>query len=192
MGKKLKSLIVVISFILCINYQGQCQEFSKNSLKYGMGPGIYDGSQVTGLGAMLSVGYQRELWKDRLRLNPNLTVGYFSGKYVLDARDQWCNSINLETIIYFDLIHIKAFALTIGAGGVINTTKGLLGTGGDQEDVVQSEYFKESNVGGYFGGGIRINPQKSRVSFEIMPLNFHFGPNYYFEGFAKVGIDVKL
>jgi len=161
-------------------------------LKYDVGIGIYDSNQTMGGGGLVCIGYQRDLWKDRLRLNPNLTIGYFTARHVTDVRDQWFNSICLETIVYFDLLRLKAFSLTIGAGGVVNNTRGLLGTGGYHPSETGSEYFSDWNIGGFLGGGLRINPKNSRLAFEIMPFNFHVGPDYYMEGFSKIGIEVKL
>ncbi len=187
----LKYALILFSIFIFFSAKGQDVEFSKNSLKYGAGVGFSDGRRTTGAGVLLLIGYQRDLWKDRLRLNPNLTVGYFNTKVVQDAHDQWFNSINLETILYFDLIRLKAFSLTMGAGGVINNMRGLLGTGGDPPKS-GSDYVKEWHYGGFLGGGFRINPKNSRIAVEIMPLNFHVGSDYYSALFAKIGLEVKL
>jgi hypothetical protein len=74
---------------------------------------------------------------------------------------------------------------------LINNTKGLMGTGGNPPEE-ESEYFNKWHYGFSFGGGFRINPKNSPVVVEIMPLNFHTGSNHLMEGFAKIGIDVKL
>jgi hypothetical protein len=192
MLSKLKIGLILLSIFIVFSAKGQDNGFSKSTLKYGIGIGVSDGYRTTGGGGLLSVGYQLDLLKDRLRLNPNLTFGYFNAKYVLDVRDQWFNSINLETIIYFDVIRIKAFSLTIGAGGVINNTKGLLGPGGFPPAESNSDYISDWHYGGFLGGGFRINPKNSRIAIEIMPLNFHIGCDYYMEGFAKIGLEVKL
>ncbi len=192
MISKLKSGLILFSILIVFNAKGQDNGFSKNILKYGIGIGVSDGHRTTGGGGLLSVGYQLDLWKDRLRFNPNLTFGYFNAKHVQDVRDQWFNSINLETILYFDVIRLKAFSLTIGAGGLINNTKGLLGTGGYPPSEINSDYISDWHYGGFLGGGFRINPKNSRIAIEIMPLNFHVGPDYYMEGFAKIGLEVKL
>lgn len=189
---KLKTLLILILAFIAFCVNGQDSKFSKNTLKYGIGIGVSDGKRTTGGGGLLLVGYQRDLWKDRLRLNPNLTIGYFNAKYVMDVRDQWFNSINLETIIYFDIIRLGAFSMTVGAGGLINNTKGLLSTGGYPPSETSSEYISNWHYGGFLGGGMRINPKNSRIAFEIMPFNFHFGPDYFMEGFAKIGMEVKL
>jgi len=192
----LKSTLKIIFICLGVSFlfRGICytQNFSKNSLEFGIGAGISEGRRTMGGGGIISVGYQRNLWKDRLRLNPSLTIGHFSSKHILDISDQWFNSFNLETILYFDLVRIRAFSLTLGAGGVVNNIRGLLGTGGDPPPATDSEYVSNWHFGGYFGGGFRINPKNSPVAIEIMPMNFHVGSDSFMEGFAEIGIDVKL
>lgn len=189
---KIKNGLLIILFFIVIMVKGQDKEFSKNTLKYCIGVGVCDGLKHTGGGGILSVGYQHSFYNHRFRLNPNLTVGYYNAKFIQDVRDQWFNSINLETVVYFDLLKYKAFSITIGAGGVINNTKGLLGTGGYPPADINSEYFSHWNFGAFFGGGVRVNPKNSRIVYEIMPLNFHIGPNYFIESISQIGIGVKL
>lgn len=192
MKNRLINGLILFTFISIFCNKIQGQDFSKNELTYGIGMGEYDSYRATGLGGLLIVGYQRNLWKDRLRLNPNLTFGYYNTRHYTDVRDQWINSISLETILFFDLIRVKAFSLNIGAGVVVNNTNGLLCTGGEPPFTTnQSLYINELHFGGYLGGGLRINPKKSRISYELMPFNLHFGNNYI-EGFGKIGIEVKL
>jgi hypothetical protein len=188
----LKIGFVSLMIFIFFSAAGQEKKFSKSSLKYGFGVGVSDGYRATGSGGVLSVGYQYDLWKDKLRLNPNLTIGSFNSRLVQDVGDQWFNSISLETILYFDLISFKAFSLTIGAGGLVNNMRGLLGTGEFPSLNNNLDYFNHWHFGGFFGGGFRIAPQNSRIAFELMPLNFHVGPDYFMEGYAKIGLDVKL
>jgi hypothetical protein len=186
-------ILVHLSIFFCVLSFGQEKDFSKSALVYKAGLGIFDGGNNSGVGGTIVLGYQRDLLKERLRLNPNLTLGYFNSKFVTDVRDQWFNSISLETNLYFDLIKIQAFSLTLGAGGVINNTKGIYGSGGDGPNSNNnSEYFSDWYYGFYLGGGLRINPKKSKLAFELMPLNFHIGPDYYLEAYASIGLAVKL
>jgi len=185
-------IMIALFILLCMNNKALCQDFSKNSLKYGAGWGGCDGVKTSGNGWLLIIGYQRDLWKDRLRLNPNFTFGYFNSKNTTDVRDQWFNSLNLETILYFDLIKIKAFSFMIGAGGFVNNTKGLLGTGGWPPGESTSEYFSDWNYGGLICAGFRINPKNSRFAFDLIPYTFHFGGNNYEEAFVSVGFELKL
>jgi hypothetical protein len=65
--KKTKMIIlsVFISFLL----HGETGEFSKSTLKYAVGFGISEGGiNSSGPGRLLSVGYQHNLWKDRIRI----------------------------------------------------------------------------------------------------------------------------
>lgn len=189
---RFKAGLIILSIFFVYGAHGQDNEFSKSTLKCGIGIGASDGYRTTGGGGLLIVGYQRNIWKDRLRLNPNLTVGYFNSKNIQDVRDQWFNSISLETILWFDILRFKSISLTIGGGGVLNNARGLLSTGGDPPPEIDSEYISHWHYGGFLGGGLRINPDNSRFAFEVIPFNFHVGPDYYMEGFAKIGMEIKL
>lgn len=190
-------VVVIMSILFAFSHalNGQNQLFSKNSIKMGLGIGISMGNNTEGSGFVYTTGYQRELWKNRLRLNPNFSIGHYSSKWMLDARDQYFNSINIETNLYFDLIKIKWFSLVIGCGGLINNSRGLKGTGGDPEgytDPPVSEYVSDFHFGGFLGGGFRINPPDKRTVVNIMPVNIHVGNNYFAEFHAKIELDVKL
>lgn len=174
---------------------GQDPAFSKNSIKIGLGVGSSMGNKTDGGGFVYTVGYQREIWKDRLRLNPNFTIGNYSSKFILDARDQYFNSINIETNLYYDLIRIKSFSLVLGCGGLVNNSRGLKGTGGDPDGYTEpltSEYISDYHFAGYLGGGLRINPPSKRIAINIMPINLHFGNNYFAEYHAKIELDFQF
>ncbi len=127
--KIVKNSVIIVIFLII--YQAVFgQEYSKNSLKYGLGVGAFDGIRTTGHGCLFLVAYERNLWKDRLRINPNLTFAYYNARFVSDVPDQWANLLNFETILFFDVVRIKVFLLTIGAGGVINNTRAYIETGG--------------------------------------------------------------
>ncbi len=183
----------LFALISLVYLTGRSQDFSKNTLKYDLGLGFSEGPKQIGGGTLLLFGYQRDLWKDRLRLNPNLCIGFFSSNYTSDVRDQWFNSINLEMNLYFDIVKVRAVSLVVGTGLFINHTKGLKGRGGEYYNANSaSSYFNSWNAGGYLGGGIRINPKNSRFAFEFLPINVHIGNEYFMEGYAKIGIELKL
>ncbi len=187
--------LILFSIFVSHSVYGQNQAFSKNSIKVGLGLGASMGSNTDGGGFVYTIGYQREIWKDRLRLNPNFSIGHYSSKFILDARDQYFNSINIETNIYYDLIKIKSFSLVLGCGGLVNNTRGLKGTGGDPDGYTEpptSEYVSDFHVGGYLGGGFRINSPNKRTAINIMPVNLHFGNNYFAEFHAKIELDFKF
>lgn len=193
MKTRLKTILILL--IILMNYgaiHGQGQGFSKNSIKIGLGIGASMGGATDGGGLVYIIGYQREIWKDRLRLNPNFSIGQYSSKYVMDARDQYFNSINIETNLYYDLIKSKSFSMVLGCGALINNSRGIIGTGGDYAQPQTSEYFSDFYFGGYVGGGFRINSPNKRTAINIMPINLHFGDNYFAEFYAKLELDFKF
>jgi hypothetical protein len=69
---KIALKLIFLLFYSSITYS---QNFSKNTLKYNLGIGVYDSYKAIGDGGLLIIGYQRELWNDRFRLNPGLNLG---------------------------------------------------------------------------------------------------------------------
>ena len=168
------------------------QEFSKSSIKIGLGAGVSSGYYMDGLGLVYTIGYQKEIWKDRFRLNPNLSIGNYSSKMFSDGRDQYFNSINLEANFFYDIVKVNSSSLVIGCGTMINNSKGLLGTGGMHQTSPQSsEYFSKYHLGGNLSFGFRINSPYKRTAINILPINIHFG-NQITELNAKIEIDIKL
>ncbi len=196
MKTRFKIILILVSIMINHGFvYGQDPAFSKNSIKIGLGVGSSMGNKTDGGGFVYAVGYQREIWKDRLRLNPNFTIGHYSSKFILDVRDQYFNSINIETNLYYDLIRIKSFSLVLGFGGLVNNSRGLKGTGGDPDGYTEpptSEYISDFHFAGYLGGGLRINPPSIRIAINIMPINLHFGNNYFAEFHAKIELDFKF
>lgn len=169
------------------------QEYSKNSLKFGVGLGINEGKNETGVGGLIMFGYQKSVWKDRLRIGPAITTGSFFPFGITDVRDQYFRITTLGLNGYLDLLKYKGVSIFIGTGGFVNYTRGLLGTGGwYDEPISSSDYFFKIYYGGTLGGGIRIDPKKSKVAYEIAPLNVNFGNDYFMLGFFRIGIDVKI
>jgi len=195
MISKLKTSLILSLIIISYSASGQIHEFSKNSVKVGFGLGASMGYNTDGIGFVYSFGYQSEIWKDRLRLNPNFSIGHYSSKFIMDARDQYFNSINIATNLYYDLIKIKSFSLVLGCGGLVNNSRGLKGTGGDPDGYTNppsSEYISDFHFGGYLGGGFRINSPGKRTAINIMPINLHFGNNYFMEFHPMIELDFKF
>ena len=196
MINNIKAALIATLVSMTFFHNVQCQNFTNNSIKLGFGIGASMGNNTDGLGFIYSVGYQREIWRDRLRFNPNFSIGHYSSKFINDARDQYFNSINLETNLFFDLIKIKSFSLVVGTGALINNSRGIIGTGGRPDygstGQIYSEYFSDFHFGGYIGGGFRINSPKKRTAINIMPLNIHFGTKYFMEQHVKIEFDIKL
>lgn len=167
------------------------QEVSKHSLEYGIGLGMVSDNSNDGLGQHVQVGYKFDLWKDRLRLNPNVTIGAYNSKFITDTRDTYFNSINTKLAVQFDLLRLGAFSLMVESGGFFNLSRGLKGLGGEMPQN-GSDYFSHTNYGFILAGGFRIAPLQSRIVYNIKPLSFLIGPDYFAEFHAAFGIDVKL
>lgn len=169
------------------------QEFSKSSIKVGLGAGVSSGYYMDGLGLVYTIGYQREIWKDRFRFNPNFSIGNYSSKRFSDGRDQYFSSRNLEVNLYYDIGKANSLSLVVGGGAMINNSKGLLGTGGmDASTSPQySEYFSKYYFGGNLSAGFRIDSPNRRVAINILPVNIRFA-NQLTELHAKIEIDIKL
>ena len=64
-----KTKLIILSVFISFLLHGETGEFSKSTLKYAVGFGISEGGiNSSGLGRLLSVGYQQNLWKDRIRI----------------------------------------------------------------------------------------------------------------------------
>ena len=187
-GNKIFSLILLMAF--CVSANGQEEpKFTKNSLRYGMALGVLAAQTAEGTGVIFSVGYQRSMWKGRLRLNPSLSHGTYSTILFSDSEDKFFNTLNLSANIYLDVIRISAFSLVFGCGGEVNSSYGLERSSGRS---AKSDFFADFNAGAYLGGGFRINPKDSRTAINIMPLNLRFGKSYYYEYFFSVELEYKF
>ena len=175
--------------------KGQQIEFKRTSIKTGAGIGINAGQKEAGIGLFYSAGVQRSYGRDqRLRINPNILFGSFrTYAFPTDTRDQLYKITSLDVNIHYDLIKKDAGALVVTCGGFVNYSRGLLGTGGMQEENNNSsEYFHFLYFGVNVSLGIRIDSKKTRLAYEIRPLNLYFGNKGFFSGFLLFGIDFKF
>jgi len=188
-----KYLCILIITIFTFISEVSGQEYSNNSLKVGLGVGMNEGIREMGMGTLVSFGFQKSILNDRLRISPNFMTGGFFPFAITDTRDQYYRITSLGVDGYLDVIKYKPFSLFIVTGGLVNYSRGLLGTGGWPEAGNNtSDYLFKLYYGGHVAWGIRINPSKSRLAYELTPLNICFGNDRFFMGFIKVGIDIKL
>jgi hypothetical protein len=95
--------------------------------------------------------------------------------------------------VSYDLLKYKSVSLFVTAGGFINYSRGLFGTGGEEGfENMKSEYFFNLYFGGNANLGLRINPKKSRFAYEIKPLNIQFGNKDFVLFYAMFGMDIKI
>ncbi len=194
MKEKLKILLIIAIALITSTSYGQENEISKNSIKLGIGSGVSSGEKLEGFGFVYSFGYQRAIWNNRLKLNPNFSIGKFSAKHVNDAPDQYFNSINLEANVYIDIIKLDDFSFVFAFGGLANKLSGLQSVTSELEGntIFENNYINEFHVGGSVAGGIRLKSRNRKTSINIMPINVHFGNNYFSEIFAKIELDFTI
>jgi hypothetical protein len=188
--KKMKFLLVILLFSLKITAQEN--QFTRSSIKTGIGAGVNDGIEESGLGFVYSVGYQKSFGKkEKFRINPNLLYGGFNSNGITDTRQQFFRITSLGMNVNYDLIKYKSVSLLITTGGFLNYSRGLFGTGGENE-IRNSRYFNQLYFGGTVGIGIRINSTESRFAYEIKPLNLQIGNKGFVLGYLMFGLDIKI
>ena len=196
--KKLLSALLVSGLLITEVYS---QELSKNSLTYGVGFGYVDseGKSYSGGGPAIMIGYKRDVWTDRIRFNPNLTIGNYREGLKGNSRDIHFNTVNLNLSFEFDILRYKAISFIAETGGLIGSTTGLKGTGTEFNSITsgtttfnESESITHINIGAIVGLGLRISPLKSRYAVKIAPLNYHVGNKGLREIHSFISLDVKL
>ena len=188
------TLILFFIFYGFFKSYSQDQDFSKNSLFGGIGIGSSNNSAAGGIGINWSIGYQRDIWKNRLRIVPSISFGTYTNKGTTDVPDAYYNSTNLKMNLNFDVLKIKIFSLFIGSGWTANYSSGLIGTGGYPPGRRFSAYFNESNF--TFDGmiGLRLNPAQNRIGYELLLLDGSFENKKHFSELTvlRVRIIMKL
>ncbi len=186
---KIKALIIILLLLVTPNIFSQ--EPTNSSLTYACGVGISDASNYVGSGLALQIGYSRNIFSDRLRLQPNILVGAYRAEGIQDVREQYFNSVSMRLSVNYDVLRYKIFSFNIETGGLVNATRGLIGTGGEY-NITESEYVNHWNYGIIMAGGFKIAPRESKIAIKIMPLNIHMGLDYFLEMHALAGIEIKL
>ena len=191
--KQNKILFTAILILTIFTVKAQENEFTRSSIKMGIGFGFNDGEEESGLGLIYSIGYQKSFGeKERFRINPNLQYGNFSSYGTTDSRDQYYSITSLQMHINYDLLKYKSTSLLVSTGGSLNYSSGLFGNGGEISTNNSSRYFNKIYFGGNAGIGLRINPSKSRFAYEIKPLNVEVGNKGFILGYMMFGMDIKL
>lgn len=192
--EQVKYLQVLVLISISAVATSQDVSYSNRSINPGISIGINEGGSEMGFGGMISFSYKHGVWKgDRLRLSPGIMTGNFMSLMVTDVPDYYYRLTSLGLNAELDLIRIGSLSLVIYGGGFVNYSRGLKGTGGwPQGENTYSDYFWRLYCGGSFGGGLRLNRPDSRFIYELYPLNFQVGPDYYMMGFTQFSLGIKL
>ena len=179
----MKKKSFLFALLLFVTLTMNSQNTENKSLKIGAGLGFSHSDNCTGSGTLYSIGYQQNIWKDRLRFNPNLSLGFYKPNFLIGALDQYFNSINLNANLNFDLIRFRRLSLLVYAGGEAGISQGYVSTIGSVNDF---------HLGVDFGGGIRIDSKSRKTALNVLPFNFRFGYPNFIESYLKLEFDVKL
>jgi len=193
---KNQSLLFLIFLVLnCpISSFGQEDANGKSSIRTGLGLGINEGKREIGFGLLYSIGWQKSIGeKNRLRLNPNIVYGGFRPVIITDTRDQYYKASSLGFNVHYDLIEFERASIVTSLGGFVNYSRGLLGTGGmDEEASTGSDYFHALYFGGSASVGVRIESKNRKMAYEIRPYNFQYGTEGFVMSYFMFGMDIKL
>ena len=178
---------IFLLLIVSTTYSLSAQENSKNSIKVGLGLGfsINDFNYGIGIGYVTELGYQKEIWKDRLRINPNINFGRYNGGLTREKNQQF-NSISGALNFNIDAIKYKSVSLLVGCGAFVNNTRGRYISYFRYSPVTPSDSSPKAHIKSfnryYFGtsisAGFRINPKFSGMAINILPYNLYIGSSF--------------
>jgi hypothetical protein len=188
-------LLVLVLVLTCPKWSfGQEDAPGKSSIRTGLGLGINEGKREIGLALLYSIGWQKSVGeKNRIRLNPNIVYGGFRPVFISDTRDQYYKASSLGFNVHYDLIKFERASIVTSLGGFVNYSRGLLGTGGmDEEASTRSDYFHAVYFGGSASVGVRIESKNRKIAYEIRPYNFQYGTEGFVLSYFMFGMDIKL
>lgn len=194
--KNIKITAFILTFIFATSLLfSQDIEYKPKSVRTGIAIGSSEGKREIGQGILYSFGWNIPIGeKQKLRLNPNITFGGMSSRLVLGPREQFYKVSACGLYLHYDLFRYKSVSLVVSAGGFVNYSRGLLGTGGDGEGTSysSSDYFNTLYLGGYASGALRMNPKNKRFAYELRPISLLYGGDRFYLAYFMFGMDVKF
>jgi hypothetical protein len=155
--------------------------YSSQSITVGAGIGGHEFHNISGMGIVYSLGYQKKLLENqRLAINPVLTSGNLSSMLSMDASDLYYRLTSAQFRTSYDILKGKKDALFIGLGGFLTYTRGLEGTGGYESGLTSSQYFHSAHIGGLLSAGFKVDNPNKRIGYKLSPINLQFSKYYYF------------
>ena len=187
--KMLRNLAIIFVAVFCFSLKANAQEFSKNSIKIGVGVAGFEGDKLDGSGLVAMFGFQREM-RDGLSFSPFLKHGTYTTMFYNDTPDIYFNVTS--TGIGLNASILKLFY--IGAGGEIYYAHGLIGTGGEFSKA--SHYERDFGIDMYAFAGLRIAPKSKRIAINVIPISVAWGiDNTMSECLSadmRIEMDIKL
>lgn len=168
---------LIYSIAICLFYfipNSISQELPKHTIFVQTSISLSNNSYADGTGISFGLGYQKHIWKDRLRFIPSFTFGKYTSKGIKDAPNAYFNTISIKNNINFDVIKKNPFSLFIGTGFTLNYTSGLIGQPKDFVNNDMGDYFNQGNFTLNAALGFRIQPEGKMLGYEIHLFNTSF------------------
>ena len=179
-----------ILILFMLSSFGLSQDAPNHGLKLRAGFGFHEGDRTLGMGGVVTLGYEVNIWRDRLRFNPSFSYGVFNTLLILDVRDQDLESLSYSALLSLDVIRFNIFSLTFLGGATLDNTFGYLGAGGDPYHAALGE-VSEWSSGFVVGGGLRVNPGPGRLVLEIIPWRNSLGRDFL-KMYSTMGLVLKF
>ena len=181
----MKTHVLLFLLFIVATCSLSAQENSKSSIKVGLGLGISMSDFDIGIGYVTELGYQKEIWKDRLRINPNINFGRYNGG-LTSKKNQQFNSISGALNFNIDAIKYKSVSLLVGCGAFANNTRGRYISYLRYSPVAPSDSSPQAHIkslnrycfGTSISAGFRINPKSSGMAINILPYNLYIGSSF--------------
>lgn len=112
-----------------------------------------------------------------------------------DAPDMYFTSISLSANFIYELIKLGTFSVTINTAGVLNRTKGLIGTDGMVDFPIEnpsSRYETDYHLGLNAGAGFRYQFPNGKTAINFIPFSFTLFTQEHAELCAKIEMDFGL
>lgn len=182
-------LTTVLLGLIMGSAQAQSSRTSEFSIKGSLGVGVNNGQYTSGLGLLGTLNFQSSWSNPRFRGASGFTLGRFAN--LADDVDEGNYSLlGVHYTLSIDALKYRSLSF------MVNPTAGLaLYTGtlsGSREG--QDEEYDFTKLYPYAGLqlGFRIAPENAVLAYEIIPLNFHLGPQAYQLGYPSLGVDLRI
>ncbi len=188
----LATLILKLGLLSCM-----AQNVAQQSVYLGAGSSHFanEDGLFNGCGLLVNAGWQKTLKNGRLRLNPELTAGFYNNECTEDIVLADYTSLTLRGMINHDFIQAGNFAAFIGGGPVFNYTFGDVISPRIPDNTTPGIFpFRETqtHLGMAVNIGLRFMPKKGRLGFEMIPVNAQFDFSDYSELIFQARFFYKL
>ncbi len=190
--------IVILIGLWAIRATLQAHNVAQQSVYLGGGSGHFASEEgvFNGCGVLVNAGWQKTLENGQLRLNPELTAGFYNNECTEERLQADYTSLALRGMINYDFIQAGNFAAFIGGGPVFNYTFGDVTNFRRPFPNPQPDLFPiretQTHVGMAVNIGLRFMPKKGRLGFEMIPVNAQFDFSDYSELIFQARFFYKL